>query len=78
MVHRKATRIKKSGQRGDILLISCNAEIRHNFNTHIIQGKTITSRIFIDCSKMFDSRMFYTVISRARRLDQIYLVCKNI
>ena len=53
----------------------CRSEVRHHFTTHSIQGETITSRIFIDCSKMFDSRMFYTAISRARRLDQLYLVC---
>ena len=52
----------------------CNAEIRHHFTTHSIQGETIESKIFIDCSKMFDSRMFYTAISRARQLDQIYIV----
>lgn len=53
----------------------CNSEIRHHFTTHSIQGETIGTNIFIDCSKMFDSRMFYTAISRARKLDQIYLVC---
>ena len=53
----------------------CNSEIRHHFTTRSIQGETIESRIFIDISKMFDSRMFYTAISRARRLEQIYLVC---
>lgn len=52
-------------------------EVRHHFTTHSIQGETIDvpRKIFIDISKMFDSRMFYTAISRARRLDQIYLVC---
>jgi len=52
----------------------CNSEIRHHSTTHSIQGETITSKIFIDCSKMFDSRMFYTAISRAKYLDQIYIV----
>ena len=52
-----------------------NSDIRHHFTTHSIQGETIERRIFIDISKMFDSRMFYTAISRVRRLEQIYLVC---
>ena len=54
----------------------CNAEIRHHFTTHIIQGETLSppTKIFIDCSKMFDSRMFYTAICRAKYLDQIYIV----
>ena len=51
-----------------------NFEVRHHFTTHSIQGETISSKIFIDCSKMFDSRMFYTAISRAIRLDQLYIV----
>jgi ATP-dependent exoDNAse (exonuclease V) alpha subunit len=56
---------------------NCNAEIRHHFTTHSIQGETIETKIFIDCSKMFDSRMFYTAISRARKLDQLYII-KNV
>jgi len=67
---------------GDIIYskikpIGCVSEIRHHFTTHSIQGETIKSprKIFIDISKMFDSRMFYTAISRARKLEQIYLVC---
>ena len=55
--------------------VHCNSEVRHHFTTHSIQGETIESNIFIDISKMFDSRMFYTAISRARRLDQLYLIC---
>lgn len=54
-----------------------NIEIRHHYTTHSIQGETIESKIFIDCSNMFDSRMFYTAISRAVYLHQIYLVKKN-
>ena len=49
-------------------------EVRHAFTTHSIQGETATQKLFIDCSKMFDSRMFYTAISRARTIDQIYII----
>lgn len=51
-----------------------NIEIRHHFTTHSIQGETIETKIFIDSSKMFDSRMFYTAISRARTFSQLYII----
>jgi hypothetical protein len=64
-------------QNGEIVIgekpEGCKSEIRHCFTTHSIQGETAEHRLFIDSSTMFDSRMFYTAISRARRLDQIYL-----
>ena len=41
---------------------SSNAEVRHHFTTHSIQGETIESKIFIDISRMFNSRMFYSAI----------------
>ena len=50
-------------------------EIRHGFTIHSAQGKTITKKIFIDLDKMdFDYCLLYTAISRAKRLDQIYLI----
>jgi hypothetical protein len=49
-------------------------EVRHSFTTHSIQGETAEHNLYIDSSKMFDSRMFYTAISRARKLEQIYIV----
>jgi hypothetical protein len=49
-------------------------EVRHAFTTHSIQGETAENKLFIDCSKMFDSRMFYTAISRARNINQIYII----
>jgi len=52
-------------------------EIRHAFTTHSIQGETAYHKLFIDTSKMFDSRMFYTAISRAKCLEQIYLLKPN-
>ena len=51
-----------------------DCEVRHAFTTHSIQGETAEHKLFIDCSKMFDSRMFYTAISRARTIDQIYII----
>ncbi len=55
----------------------CKYEIRHSFTTHSIQGETASHDLFIDSSKMFDSRMFYTAISRAKTIDQIYLIAEN-
>ena len=49
-------------------------ELRHAFTTHSIQGETATNNLFIDSSRMFDSRMFYTAISRAKTLQQIYII----
>ena len=49
-------------------------EVRHAFTTHSIQGETATSNLFIDSSRIFDSRMFYTAISRAKTIEQIYII----
>ena len=65
-------------QNGEIVIgekpEKCGCEIRHCFTAHSIQGETAEYNLFIDASSMFDSRMFYTAISRARRLDQIFIV----
>jgi hypothetical protein len=52
-------------------------DVRHAFTTHSIQGETAYHKLFIESSKMFDSRMFYTALSRAKRLDQIYIIEPN-
>jgi hypothetical protein len=49
-------------------------EERYCYTTHSIQGETAYDKLFIDASKMFDERMFYTALSRAMYLDQIYLI----
>jgi hypothetical protein len=54
--------------------IKTKSEIRHCFTTHSIQGETAEFNLFIDSKKMFDSRMFYTAISRARYLHQIFII----
>lgn len=48
--------------------------IQHAFTTHSIQGETAQYNLFIDSSKMFDCRMFYTAVSRAKTLNQIFIV----
>ena len=62
---------------GDIIIGSkpdCKSELRHAYTTHSIQGETAHYNLFIESSKMFDARMFYTAISRAKTLEQIYII----
>jgi hypothetical protein len=51
-----------------------SSDERYCYTTHSIQGETAYNKIFIDINKMFDERMFYTALSRAMYLDQIYLL----
>jgi hypothetical protein len=67
---------------GEILItnekpIGVSSEERYCYTTHSIQGETAYNKLFIDISKMFDERMFYTALSRAQYLDQIYLISMN-
>jgi hypothetical protein len=64
-------------QNGEIVIgekPESKSEIRHSFTVHSIQGETAENSLFIDCSTMFDARMFYTAISRARSLNQIFIL----
>lgn len=52
-----------------------NITKRHGFTVHSIQGETFTGRIFIDIrEQQFDFKMFYTAISRAKKINQLYLI----
>ncbi len=46
-------------------------EIRHAFTIHAIQGETAQTRLFIDINNMYDLKMLYTAISRAKKWNQI-------
>ena len=62
---------------GDIVIGAkpdCKCELRHAYTTHSIQGETAQYNLYIDSSKMFDTRMFYTAISRAKTLDQVFIL----
>jgi hypothetical protein len=48
--------------------------IRHGFTTHSIQGETAHHNLYIDLNGMWDRRMLYTALSRAKYLNQIYLI----
>jgi hypothetical protein len=52
----------------------CSNEMRHAFTTHSIQGETAHHNLFIISDKMFNTRMFYTAISRAKTLEQIFII----
>ena len=49
-------------------------EFRHGFTVHSVQGLTFENKIFIDLRGIKSNKMFYTAISRARKLSQIYLI----
>jgi hypothetical protein len=63
---------------GDIVLgdkpkgVDC--ENRHGYTIHSVQGETFKETIFIDARNLFDPRMGYTAISRARRWEQIKII----
>lgn len=63
--------------KGDIIyekLTGVPSEKQHAFTVHSIQGETATSNLYIDTHKMFSPQMLYTALSRARYLDQIYII----
>jgi hypothetical protein len=62
---------------GDIIISDIqppSSEIRHAYTVHSIQGETAQNNLFIDMSKMWDNTMIYTALSRAKYLNQIYLI----
>lgn len=52
-------------------------EQRHCYTVHSVQGLTFEGKLFIDKEDLSDLKMFYTAISRARSIEQIYLVEKD-
>lgn len=52
----------------------CKSELRHAYTTHSIQGETAYHNLYIENSQMFNARMFYTALSRAKTLSQIYII----
>ena len=41
---------------------------------HAFQGKAVDYRLYIDSRRMFERQHWYTAISRARRLEQLFYV----
>ena len=57
----------------DVIDKEFGAELRHAYTVHSIQGETCNTNLFIEGHGM-DMRMFYTAVSRAKYMDQIFIV----
>jgi len=51
-----------------------SGRVQHAFTVHSIQGETCETRLFIDLYRTRSSQMIYTALSRARKMNQIYLM----
>ena len=64
---------------GDIVfekIKKAKTELRHGFTIHSVQGVTIPkdNKLFIDTRKIKSLKMLYTALSRAKYINQIYLL----
>lgn len=64
---------------GDIVfekIKKVKTELRHGFTIHSVQGVTIPkdNKLFIDTRKIKSLKMLYTALSRAKYINQIYLL----
>jgi ATP-dependent exoDNAse (exonuclease V) alpha subunit len=57
----------------EIIPSEFGAELRHAYTVHSIQGETCKTNLFIEAKNM-DMRMFYTAISRAQYINQIFII----
>jgi hypothetical protein len=66
----------KNYNRGEIVFndLGKSTKKTHAFTAHSVQGETFERNIYIDMELLRDARLFYTAISRANYLSQIYLV----
>ena len=72
--------IKKTNKmycKGDIIVgdkpdVDCVKQ--HAFTIHSIQGETASNKLFINLTNMRGGKMIYTALSRAKYLEQIYLI----
>jgi len=81
----KVTENKFGHNNGDIVfekVKGVRCEKRHGFTIHSVQGETYRNKIFIDLHYILekgfipyhDLRMFYTAVSRATKIENIFLV----
>ncbi len=64
---------------GDIVMSdeppkNVKSEVQHAFTIHSIQGETAEDQLFIDARRMFEVQHWYTALSRAQYLEQIFIV----
>ena len=50
------------------------SELQHAFTIHSVQGDTVTHGLFVDARRMFEVQHWYTALSRAENLEQIFIV----
>jgi|AntAceMinimDraft_11_1070367.scaffolds.fasta_scaffold08665_2 hypothetical protein len=66
--------------RGEVLYEkpdSKHYEKTNAFTTHSVQGESFKENIYIDIELVSNLRLFYTAVSRAKKMEQIYLVTKT-
>lgn len=51
-----------------------NIEKRNAFTTHSVQGETFTENIYIDLELIANRKLIYTALSRAKRLNQLFII----
>ena len=49
-------------------------EVQHAFTIHSIQGETAKHLLFVDARRMFEMQHWYTALSRAQYIDQIFII----
>ena len=54
-----------------------SCEKRHGYTTHSVQGETFYQTIYIDKEVIANKKLLYTALSRAKYLNQIYLITNN-
>lgn len=66
---------------GDVVIAAelpknVNSELRHAFTVHSVQGETVPdeSSLFVDTRRMFEVEHWYTALSRAQFLAQVWIV----
>ena len=78
----KITKNTRDFKNGEIVFdetITTQKEFRHGYTIHSVQGETFDKNIYIDMTSkkgktLFNNRLFYTAISRARYFNQLFLI----
>ena len=71
------TKNSRQYHNGDIVIgeqPNTTCELRHCFTIHSIQGETAHHKLFINMDHVYDKRLLYTALSRAKEKSQIYIV----
>ena len=52
-------------------------QLQHGYTIHSIQGETAKTNLYIDLEKQKSIKMLYTAISRAKNINQLYMIEKH-